>query len=135
MQRDPRYVDVALEVAAFCAERVAAAERAGIPRGESRVDPGIGFGKTVAHNLALIARLPLLAAASAAAPARRRRARASSAPLGEAEARTAAPPRASPPRSPPPGRAPQILRVHDVAETVPGARAGVAGRWRRAAAT
>ena len=61
MQRDPRYDDVALEVARFLRERVEAAERAGIPRGRIAVDPGIGFGKTVAHNLALIDRLPLLA--------------------------------------------------------------------------
>jgi dihydropteroate synthase len=61
MQDDPRYEDVALEVAAFLRQRVEAAERAGIPRERIAVDPGIGFGKTTAHNLALLDRLPLLA--------------------------------------------------------------------------
>ncbi len=61
MQEDPRYGDVALEVAAFLEARIAAAERAGIPRARIAVDPGIGFGKTLAHNLALLDRLPLLA--------------------------------------------------------------------------
>ena len=61
MQRDPCYADVAVEVADFLLARVEAAERAGIPRTRIAVDPGIGFGKTMAHNLALIARLPLLA--------------------------------------------------------------------------
>lgn len=60
MQQDPRYGDVALEVAGFLADRVAAAEAAGIPRARIALDPGIGFGKTPAHNLALLERLPLL---------------------------------------------------------------------------
>lgn len=61
MQDDPRYGDVTLEVARFLSGRVAAAEAAGIPRERIAVDPGIGFGKTLAHNLALLDRLPLLA--------------------------------------------------------------------------
>jgi dihydropteroate synthase len=61
MQRDPRYGDVALEVAQFLAERVAWVERQGIPRARIAVDPGIGFGKRLPHNLALMDRLPLLA--------------------------------------------------------------------------
>lgn len=60
MQADPRYDDVLLDVYDFLATRVAAAEAAGIPRGRIAVDPGIGFGKTVAHNLALIRGLSLL---------------------------------------------------------------------------
>ncbi|WP_347310350.1 dihydropteroate synthase [Defluviimonas sp. SAOS-178_SWC] len=59
MQDDPRYDDVLLDVYDFLAKRVAAAEAAGIPRERIAVDPGIGFGKTVAHNLALIRGLSL----------------------------------------------------------------------------
>jgi len=57
MQRDPRYDDVTLAVYDHLAERVAACEAAGIPRARICVDPGIGFGKTAAHNLELVARL------------------------------------------------------------------------------
>ena len=59
MQQDPRYGDVLLDVFDALAARVAAAEAAGIARGRIVVDPGIGFGKTVAHNLALIRGLSL----------------------------------------------------------------------------
>lgn len=62
MQSLATYDDVAVEVAGFLRDRVAACEAAGIPRGRIAVDPGIGFGKTMAHNLALIDRLPLLTA-------------------------------------------------------------------------
>lgn len=60
MQAAPAYADVLLEVTDFLAARVAAAEAAGIPRGAILVDPGIGFGKTLAHNLALIRGLAML---------------------------------------------------------------------------
>ncbi|MSO64911.1 MAG: dihydropteroate synthase [Alphaproteobacteria bacterium] len=53
MQKDPRYDNVVLDVFDYLAERVAACEAAGIPRAHLVVDPGIGFGKTDAHNLAL----------------------------------------------------------------------------------
>ena len=59
MQADPRYEDVLLDVYDYLEERVAAAEAAGIARQRVIVDPGIGFGKTVAHNLALIRGLSL----------------------------------------------------------------------------
>jgi len=62
MQRVPRYRDVVGEVAAFLARRVAAARAAGIDDDQIVLDPGIGFGKTVGHNLALLAALPRLAA-------------------------------------------------------------------------
>jgi dihydropteroate synthase len=54
MQEDPHYDDVVTEVRDFLAERVAAAEAAGIERDRLCVDPGIGFGKTVEHNLRLL---------------------------------------------------------------------------------
>jgi len=59
MQQNPRYDDVLLDVYDFLAARVAAAEAAGIRRDRLIVDPGIGFGKTQAHNLALIRGLSL----------------------------------------------------------------------------
>ena len=60
MQRDPRYGDVVGEVAAFLAERVAACRAAGVARERLLLDPGIGFGKTVGHNLELLRNLPAL---------------------------------------------------------------------------
>ena len=57
MQRDPRYEDVVAEVRAFLAARMEAAIAAGIGRGQVVIDPGIGFGKTTAHNLALLGAL------------------------------------------------------------------------------
>ena len=54
MQDDPRYDDVLLDVYDFLAERVAFLETAGIPKSRIAVDPGIGFGKTIEHNLALL---------------------------------------------------------------------------------
>ncbi len=59
MQADPRYDDVLLDVYDWLADRVAAAEAMGIPRARIAVDPGIGFGKTVQHNLALLRGLSL----------------------------------------------------------------------------
>jgi dihydropteroate synthase len=61
MQEDPRYEDVVAEVAAYLAARAVAAEEAGVLRERIVVDPGIGFGKKLAHNLALLAALPRLA--------------------------------------------------------------------------
>ncbi|MDE3011492.1 MAG: dihydropteroate synthase [Pseudomonadota bacterium] len=62
MQQDPHYGDVCAEVSAFLAERAEAARAAGIGRERICLDPGFGFGKTVAHNLALLRGLPALAA-------------------------------------------------------------------------
>jgi dihydropteroate synthase len=59
MQDNPRYRDVLLDVYDFLELRVAVAEAAGIARERIAVDPGIGFGKTLDHNLALIRRLSL----------------------------------------------------------------------------
>ena len=59
MQDDPRHDDVLLDVYDFLKARIAAAEAAGIARDRIMVDPGIGFGKTADHNLALVRRLSL----------------------------------------------------------------------------
>jgi dihydropteroate synthase len=62
MQQAPVYRDVVGEVRGWLAERVAALQHAGVDRSRLVVDPGIGFGKTLEHNLALLARLPELLA-------------------------------------------------------------------------
>jgi dihydropteroate synthase len=62
MQEQPRYDDVATEVASFLAERLAFAVAQGIPEERICLDPGIGFGKTVAQNLELVRRLDVLLA-------------------------------------------------------------------------
>lgn len=54
MQQDPRYDDVLLDVYDFLAAQVAMLEELGIPRARIIVDPGIGFGKTIDHNLTLL---------------------------------------------------------------------------------
>lgn len=59
MQDDPRYDDVLLDVYGFLEDRVAQAVAAGIARDRIVVDPGIGFGKTLGHNVALIRGLSL----------------------------------------------------------------------------
>jgi dihydropteroate synthase len=57
MQQNPHYDDVVAEVRSFLAERIAFAESHGLKKSQIAVDPGIGFGKTVEHNLQLLARL------------------------------------------------------------------------------
>lgn len=117
MQEAPDYDDVVGEVHRFLAERIFAAEMAGIARKNIVVDPGFGFGKTTAHNLQLLAQLerftelgvPVLAGLS------RKRS------IGELTGRTE-------PRARMAGsvaahliaaqRGALLMRVHDVAETV-----------------
>ncbi len=62
MQDAPRYDDVVAEVASFLEERLAVAVAAGIPEERICLDPGIGFGKTVEHNLELLVRMDELVA-------------------------------------------------------------------------
>ena len=62
MQLQPHYAAVVEEVRAYLADRLAALEAAGLPSQYLVVDPGIGFGKTLDHNLALLRALPRLAA-------------------------------------------------------------------------
>ncbi len=65
MQDDPRYHDVVVEVISCLSARRDAAERAGVPREALLVDPGIGFGKATAHNMALLRALPRIASQTA----------------------------------------------------------------------
>ena len=60
MNDDPQYGDLVLDVFDFLAERVAACEQAGIARAKLCVDPGIGFGKHLHHNVAMMAHLAIL---------------------------------------------------------------------------
>ncbi len=60
MQNEPHYNDVVGEVKAFLLQRTASCVERGIKRANLIIDPGFGFGKTVAHNLALVKQLPEL---------------------------------------------------------------------------
>jgi len=60
MQQDPHYTLPSLDIADYLAQRVATCCEAGIPLHRIVVDPGIGFGKTLAHNLEIMGRLTLL---------------------------------------------------------------------------
>jgi dihydropteroate synthase len=62
MQDDPRYDDVVSDVKAFLEQRMAYAVAAGIAEEQILLDPGIGFGKTIEHNLELLRRLDELVA-------------------------------------------------------------------------
>jgi dihydropteroate synthase len=62
MQDDPHYDDIVAEVKRFLEERMAFAVAHGVKEEKIILDPGIGFGKTVAHNLELLRRLPELVA-------------------------------------------------------------------------
>jgi dihydropteroate synthase len=136
MQDDPRYDDVVAEVRDFLLRRLEAAVAAGVPEERVLLDPGIGFGKTLEHNLALLRGLPALAAigrplvvgvsrkgsigALTGRPVEERLAGSLAAALACAEAGAA------------------VLRVHDVRETVdalavwravrPGAAGAAGGR-------
>ena len=115
MQDAPRYTDVVEEVRAFLASRIAAARAAGIAAARIAVDPGFGFGKNLAHNLALLRGLPrfgdlgvaLLAGVSRKSMLERITGR----PVGERLAASIAAALLAVQ-----GGA-RILRVHDVAET------------------
>ena len=61
MQAEPKYQDVSSEVTAFLLSRVESCVEAGIDRSQLLLDPGFGFGKTLAHNLMLFNALPALA--------------------------------------------------------------------------
>ncbi len=115
MQQDPRYDDVVAEVSAFLAARAAAAEAAGIDRDRIVIDPGFGFGKTDAHNFALLRNLrglvsqglPVLAGLSRKSTLGRITGR----PAGDRKAASVAAALLAAQRGA------TILRVHDVGET------------------
>jgi dihydropteroate synthase len=131
MQDNPRYEDVLLDVYDFLAARIEALSDAGIPRERIIADPGIGFGKTLEHNLALLSRLslfhglgvPILLGAS------RKRFIGT---IGGAEAATARMPGSLAVALAAVAQGIQILRVHDVPQTAQAIalwQAVVAGDW------
>lgn len=117
MQDAPEYEDVVADVHRFLAERIFSAEMAGIDKKRIVVDPGFGFGKTTAHNLALLARFERFADLGVPVLAGLSRKRT----IGELTGRAAPPDRAA-------GsvaahliavqRGARLVRVHDVAATV-----------------
>lgn len=116
MQDDPRYGDVVADVAAFLEERLAAAVAAGVREERICLDPGIGFGKTVAHNLALISRLDEIVALGRPVLVGASRKRFVGRILGDADALTG-PPTASVALAVLAfERGASIFRVHDVRE-------------------
>ncbi len=121
MQDDPRYTDVLLDVYDHLAERVAAAEAAGIARARIVVDPGIGFGKTMAHNLALLGRLSLFHALGCPVLLGVSRKRFIGT-IGEAEDPVARMPGSLALAVLAAGQGVQLLRVHDARETRQGLR-------------
>ena len=116
MQEDPRYGDVVVEVREFLAQRVADCGRAGIGPDRLLLDPGFGFGKTLAHNLTLLRHLdavrvddlPLLVGMSR----KRMIGTITGRDLGDRAAGSAAAALLAVQRGA------EVVRVHDVAETV-----------------
>jgi dihydropteroate synthase len=121
MQEDPRYDDVLVEVYLWLQERIEAAEIAGISRDRILVDPGFGFGKNVAHNLELMNGLAVLHSLSCPVVVGASRKRTIGALAGEAPAdkrlggSIALALKAV-------EQGVQIVRVHDVVETVQALR-------------
>jgi len=118
MQADPRYDDVAGEVAAFLEERLAVAVEAGIPEERVCLDPGIGFGKTVEHNVELVRRLDVLLALGRPVVIGFSRKRSLGRMLGDPEATTGSVAASVGAAVAAYERGATILRVHDVRETV-----------------
>jgi dihydropteroate synthase len=118
MQQDPGYEDVAGEVAAFLEERLAFAVSAGIAEERICLDPGIGFGKSVEHNLELIRRLDVLLAVGRPLLVGFSRKRSLGRLLGDPEATTGSVAASIGAAVAAYERGVTILRVHDVRETV-----------------
>jgi dihydropteroate synthase len=116
MQQNPRYGDVLLDVYDFLEMRLAAAEAARIPRARIALDPGIGFGKNLGHNLALLRRVSLFHGLGCALVLGVSRKRFIGALSGEGEARRRVAGSIAAGLAGA-GQGVQILRVHDVAET------------------
>ncbi len=118
MQDDPRYADVVSDVAAFLEERLEAAVAAGIREELVCLDPGIGFGKTVAHNLELLVRLDEIAALGRPVVIGASRKRFLGRILGDPDARTGPVPAGIAVNVLAYQRAASLFRVHDVRENV-----------------
>jgi dihydropteroate synthase len=117
MQLDPRYDDVASEVASFLEGRLCAAVAAGIPEQRIALDPGIGFGKTVEQNFELVRRLDVLLALGRPVVIGFSRKSSLGRLLGEPEATTGSTAASVGAAVAAYERGATILRVHDVRET------------------
>ena len=117
MNDNPQYSDVVLDVFDFLESRIAACEAAGIPRSKLVADPGIGFGKHLHHNVAVLAQPGALSRARRAGAARRLPQEAHRPHLRRARCRTTACRARSQRRLPAVAQGVQIVRVHDVAAT------------------
>ena len=118
MQDDPRYDDVAGEVAAFLEERLGVAVAAGIPEDRVCLDPGIGFGKSVEQNVELVRRLDVLLALGRPVLVGLSRKRSLGRLVGDASATTGSLAASIGAAVAAFDRGASILRVHDVRETV-----------------
>ena len=118
MQLDPRYDDVAAEVAAFLEERLRTAVDAGVAEDRICLDPGIGFGKTVEQNLELVRRLDVLTALGRPVVVGFSRKSTLGRVLGDPEARTGTTAASVGAAVAAFERGATILRVHDVREHV-----------------
>ena len=131
MQDDPTYADVLLEVYDALEARIEAAEAAGIWRRQVVADPGIGFGKTIEHNLALLAGIGLFHGLGVPILLGVSRKRLIGTISGEANPKKRAPGSIGAALA---GalQGVQILRVHDVGETRQALdvwQASLTGRW------
>ncbi len=118
MQADPRYEDVVSEVASFLDERLRFAVAAGVPEERVCLDPGIGFGKTVAHNVELVRRLDAIASLGRPVLVGLSRKSSLGRLLGDPEAATGPAAAGVGAAVAAYARGATILRVHDVRETV-----------------
>jgi dihydropteroate synthase len=118
MQVEPRYDDVASEVASFLEERLRFAVAAGIPEERICLDPGIGFGKTLQHNFELVRRLDVLLSLGRPVVIGFSRKRSLGRLLGDAEATTGSAAASVGAAVAAYERGATILRVHDVREHV-----------------
>jgi dihydropteroate synthase len=118
MQVDPRYDDVAAEVAAFLEERMRFAVAAGLPEERIALDPGIGFGKTLQHNFELVRRLDVLLSLGRPVVVGFSRKRSLGRVLGDPEAVTGSLAASVGAAVAAYDRGATILRVHDVREHV-----------------
>jgi dihydropteroate synthase len=126
MQDDPRYDDVVDDVKAFLEERLAFAVAHGVPEERICLDPGFGFGKTVAHNVELLRRLPELAALGRPLLVGLSRKRSLGRLLGDDEARVSSDSASVGAAVAALERGATIFRVHDVAAHVDALRVAAA---------
>ena len=118
MQENPRYEDVVSDVRAFLEERLSFAVAGGIPEERICLDPGIGFGKTVDHNVELLSRLGELVAIGRPVLVGVSRKRYLARLLGDSDASVGSVSASAAAAASAVASGATIVRVHDVPETV-----------------